>query len=116
MGQNLQPIVAELKSLECGSLFNLKGFGERLLSFFVICGVYDKPARAAVLNIKSVNCYFGCLKCVQEGTQLQSSKGTPFETLFEILIYCIIYRWQTDCLSAQRKQRRGIPGYRRGRK
>jgi hypothetical protein len=71
----LQPIINELKALECGSVFDFEGGRKEVLSFFTISGVFDKPARASVLNIKSVNCYYGCLKCLQEGTVSQTSKG-----------------------------------------
>ena len=71
----LQPIINELKVLECGSIFECDGGRQEVLGFYTISGVFDKPARAAVLNIKSVNCYYACLYCLQEGVQAQSSKG-----------------------------------------
>ena len=77
----LSPIVNELKALELGSLFNLEVYGQRFLSFHLLCGVFDKPARAATLNVKSVNCYYPCLKCMQEGTLFRLSTGS---NIFEI--------------------------------
>ena len=53
--------------LEFGSFFDLHEFGEQILSCDGLCGVFDKPARGAILNVKVGNCYFGCLKCLQGG-------------------------------------------------
>jgi len=63
----LKPIIDELVLLEFGSFFDLHEFGEQILSFYGLCGVFDKPARGAILNVKVGNCYFGCLKCLQGG-------------------------------------------------
>jgi hypothetical protein len=47
----------------------------RLLKFYVTNGVYDKPARAAILNVKNCNGFFGCLKCKQKGQSIKTNKG-----------------------------------------
>ncbi|CAN7946072.1 unnamed protein product, partial [Ixodes hexagonus] len=36
----------------------------------VICSCVDAPARAAVLNMKQYNGYYGCTWCLQKGTYL----------------------------------------------
>ena len=51
---------------------------KKVLKFFVTHAVYDKPARAAVLNIKCSHGYFGCLKCFQKGKIIKSLKGISF--------------------------------------
>ena len=58
----LKPHVAELKDL-----MNNYTFRNRIVKINItyIC---DAPARAAVTGTKSHNAYFGCNKCVQEGS------------------------------------------------
>ncbi|KAM7284938.1 hypothetical protein ISCGN_031936 [Ixodes scapularis] len=45
----------------------------------VVCCCVDAPARAAVLNAKQYNGYFGCSYCLQEGTFLNG--GEPKDAL-----------------------------------
>jgi hypothetical protein len=40
---------------------------ERDTKFFVISGIYDKPAKAAVLNMVTSTGFYGCTKCLQPG-------------------------------------------------
>lgn len=70
----LNPILCELKELEYGIKIRHK-FQEQICKFFVIAGVFDKPARSAVLNMISCNGFYGCLKCVQPGSTLETDKG-----------------------------------------
>ena len=56
-----------MKLLELGMAFQIKPGLSKILKFFLIIGVFDKPAQAAVLNIISSNGYYGCLKCLQPG-------------------------------------------------
>ena len=44
------------------------------IKFFLVTGVYDKPAKAAVLNMMSSTGNFGCTKCTQQG---ESFKQDP---------------------------------------
>jgi hypothetical protein len=57
----------ELKFLEIGQNFQINSTLRKILKFFLISGVFDKPARASILNIISSNGYYGCLKCLQPG-------------------------------------------------
>lgn len=67
----LAPLLKELKRLEYGISIDGKN-----VRFFVISGVYDKPARASLLNIMSSNGHYGCIRCLQPGKTLQvSEKG-----------------------------------------
>ena len=66
----LNPILCELKELEYGI-----GIKEKICKFFVISGVYDRPARATVLNMIGSTGFFGCLKCYQPGSTLKTSNG-----------------------------------------
>jgi hypothetical protein len=40
----------------------------------LIAAVFDKPAKAAVLNMKSFNGFGGCTKCLQLGETLKGKK------------------------------------------
>lgn len=48
---------------------------ERNTKFFVIAAVYDKPARADILNLISCNGFYGCLKCKEKGATFYTDKG-----------------------------------------
>jgi hypothetical protein len=42
---------------------------------FLVAGIFDKPAKAAVLNMKAYNGFGGFTKCLQLG---ETSKGIDF--------------------------------------
>ena len=65
------PVLEELKELEYGRIFN-----HRIYKFFLLFGVFDKPARAMILNIKQSNGHFGCLKCYKEGQSVKYGNGS----------------------------------------
>ncbi len=65
----MHPIVNELKAVEYGITFD-----KRNIKFFLIAGVFDKPAKASILNMKSSNGFFGCTKCLQPGISHKNSK------------------------------------------
>lgn len=67
----LEPLVSELKKLEQG--VRLVQNVPKYTSFYLVAGIFDKPAKAAVLNMKSYNGFGGCTKCLQLGETL---KGT----------------------------------------
>jgi hypothetical protein len=46
-----------------------------LFNFYVKHGFYDKPARAAIFNIKSCTAFYGCFKCMQKGEGVTTKKG-----------------------------------------
>jgi hypothetical protein len=69
------PIINDLKKLEYGLVVKLNTKESKLLYFFVIFGIFDKPARAAILNMVNSTGYYGCLKCLQEGTNYETKKG-----------------------------------------
>ena len=46
-----------------------------LSKFFVKAGVFDKPARSAVLNTIGCNGFYGCIKCTQPGCTFTTEKG-----------------------------------------
>ena len=37
------------------------------MKFFLVAGIFDKPAKAAVLNMNASNGFYGCTKCLQPG-------------------------------------------------
>ena len=47
----------------------------KIIKFFVINGVFDKPARAEILNMKNSTGYYGCLKCKQIGLNMPTKKS-----------------------------------------
>jgi hypothetical protein len=67
----LEPLVSELKKLE--QRVRLVPNVPKFTSFYLVAGLFDKPAKAAVFNMKSYNGFGGCTKCLQLGETL---KGT----------------------------------------
>jgi hypothetical protein len=61
----LTPILQKMKMLEFGITFEIQRDVKKILRFFLLYGIFDKPARASILNIISSNGYYGCLKCTQ---------------------------------------------------
>jgi hypothetical protein len=61
----LIPIIADITSLELGVELKFKNEEKVRKKFFLINSVFDKPARAGILNMKMCNSYDGCLKCYQ---------------------------------------------------
>lgn len=76
----LKPIITELLSLEKGEILSLNQHLEELIHVFLIFGVFDKPARAAMLNMMQYNGKFGCLKCYHPGESQKTDKGGTFRT------------------------------------
>jgi hypothetical protein len=69
------PIVNNLKELEVGLKLAVVEHEYRIFKFYAIHGVYDKPARADILNIKNSTGYFGCVKCRQRGESFKTRKS-----------------------------------------
>ena len=63
----LTPIISKLKDLEYG--IKIGGQDTR---FFVLMGVFDKPARAAILNTKLATGFYGCMKCLVRGKTIKT--------------------------------------------
>jgi hypothetical protein len=57
--------------LEQGSKIEQNNEG-KIVKFFLTHGVFDKPARAAILRMKLSTGYYGCLKCLQRGISLKT--------------------------------------------
>jgi hypothetical protein len=47
----------------------------RNMKIFLIAGIYDKPARYAVINMVQYNGSYGCTKCLQSGESLRTESG-----------------------------------------
>ena len=69
----LNPVIINLKKIELG--IKIK-FNDTLkeIKFFLVAGVFDKPAKSAVLNMISSTGYFGCTKCLQPGESFKVNK------------------------------------------
>ena len=70
----IDPIMNELKKLEYGIKVKVDN-EERDVKFFTIAGIFDKPARAAVLNIINSTGFTSCLKCLEEGESVDTIRG-----------------------------------------
>lgn len=70
----LDPIILELKSLDQGEIIKINS-EEMLINMFTIFGIFDKPARSAILNMMQWNGSYGCLKYYQPGKSLPTNKG-----------------------------------------
>jgi len=46
-----------------------------LIKGMVLCGTFDMPAKASVLNFLQFNAFYGCPKCLQEGETEKTDKG-----------------------------------------
>ena len=68
----MKPIVAQLKSLEYGLIMQQNNFSTKILRFYLLFGIFDKPARTSILNTKTSNGYFGCIKCLQPGQRYKT--------------------------------------------
>jgi len=70
-----EPIISSRK-LENGINF-LKELDSlhKFLKFYLIAAIFDKPAKAAILNIISYNGFGGCTKCLQLGETVLTEKG-----------------------------------------
>ena len=70
----LHPLVKDLKRLEYGIPINIDG-AIKNRKFFLIAAVFDKPAKAAVLNMKLCTGFFGCTKCLQPGISFKANEN-----------------------------------------
>jgi hypothetical protein len=71
----LKKFILNLNDLERGIDVEIEN-EMKTRKFFVIAGIFDKPARAAILNMKSCTGKFGCTKCLQTGESLKNAAGT----------------------------------------
>jgi hypothetical protein len=78
----LGPIAKELRDLEEGLIIKLDGNFE-LAKFFLLMGVFDKPARASILNSKLCTGQYGCIKCYQPGKRISRKDKDDCEQLAE---------------------------------
>lgn len=71
-------ILMKLKRLEFGIDLEIeKTIKSR--KFFVIAGVFDKPAKASILNMISSNGFYGCTKCKQPGESYRQTETSIFK-------------------------------------
>ena len=75
--------MCSLKKLEYGLRLRVQNEWKNI-RFFLIAGIFDKPAKAMVLNMKQFNGYYGCTKCIQPGISLAENEKS-------ILNFCIHY-------------------------
>ena len=70
----LNPIVKQLKELEYGIDITTNDC-IKPIRFYLLTGVFDKPAKAAILNIVQWNGEYGCSRCLQPGISYKTSAG-----------------------------------------
>ena len=73
-----KPLIINLRKLELGIKLKLDNNLEKEFKFFTISSVFDKPAKAAILNIISSNGFNGCHMCLQPGQTFHTEKGKKF--------------------------------------
>ncbi len=66
----LQPILERIFSMHQNGIVFQTPSGTKCLRAKLLCGIFDLPARAAVLNLTQWNGRFGCTYCLDEGTQV----------------------------------------------
>jgi hypothetical protein len=70
----LKPIVSQLIRFQYGIVLKFADIITNV-KFFLIAGVYDKPARYALINMIQFNGDYGCTKCLQKGESLKTDSG-----------------------------------------
>ncbi|CAF0992928.1 unnamed protein product [Brachionus calyciflorus] len=65
----LHPIILQLSKLEMGINLKVNNLNT-LCRFFLLYGIFDKPARSSILNMIAHNGDYGCLKCLQKGNTI----------------------------------------------
>ncbi|XP_066936547.1 uncharacterized protein [Clytia hemisphaerica] len=48
---------------------------EVTIKSMLLCGTFDMPAKASVLNFQQFNAFYGCPKCLQEGETAKTAKN-----------------------------------------
>lgn len=76
MNTFLKPIIQELMKYEYGIDVSIDKNIKDIAYFYTLHAVFDKPARADILNIKNANGSYGCLKCLQPGETLKLKKSS----------------------------------------
>lgn len=91
------PIKKELLDLEIGIKIDNKWF-----QFFLLFGLFDKPARSLILNINGSNGYFSCCKCYQKGESVDYGNGHHVVYLYDPnLILRNLENYQIDLINRQ---------------
>lgn len=70
----MKPIVTQLIRYQYGLNIKFKDV-QKNMKLFLIAGIYDKPARYAVINMVQYNGAYGCTKCLQSGESLKTDSG-----------------------------------------
>jgi hypothetical protein len=86
----LQSVVKQLKRLEYGTSVCFAD-KEHEIKFFLMAGIFDKPARYGVLNMIQFNGSFGCTKCLQEGKNIKHNDTSMIECLYHYFIFIKSY-------------------------
>lgn len=69
----LEPVVKSLNSLSTSGLAIKTSTGDVILRTKLVFGVFDLPAKAAVLNAKQFNGEYGCSVCLHPGKRLPNN-------------------------------------------
>jgi len=55
--------------------------------FFLVATVFDKPAKAAVLNMKASNGLYGCTKCLQPGVTYKEGESGIYLFFYHLFVF-----------------------------
>ena len=82
----MNPILIQLKELEYGVNIKLENI-EKKIKFFCIAGVFDKPAKAMMLNMINSTGHGGCTKCLQLGETYSKDADGNFKIITQRLSF-----------------------------
>ncbi len=103
----LLPLVAQLLDLECGFAYENTWY-----KFFLLFAVFDKPARALVLNTKLASSYFGCIKCEIKGESVPYGHGNHivFKNIGDLRSNLSYLNNIKACIQKKKKSFKGVKG------
>ncbi|XP_066912244.1 uncharacterized protein [Clytia hemisphaerica] len=65
----------QFETLREFSYFGIKINKDVTIKSMLLCGTFDMPAKASVLNFQQFNSFYGCPKCLQEGKTEKTNKN-----------------------------------------
>ena len=69
-----KPIINKMKQLAVTGIYAQTRSGVKHVKAFLLAGVFDLPAKAAVLNTVHFNGKFGCTYCKDQGLNIRTGQ------------------------------------------